>query len=746
MANPSSDATYILAEASEATHLQGYTITLANDNKSYKRLPKTWTLYGSNDQETWVIINQQADDNWLEEDYENYKSYTYFCNTSTAYKYFKFSVTDKDSNDGCFQISELKLIPSAVGFSYTDSNASNTGSRPNAMDGKTGTKLEGNSNPTTLTVTATSAAKITGFLFTTGNDTQSNSGRNPRSIKVEGSNDGETWSTISLRTGYTGLQAKNYYPCLLQCYGDAAYSQYRFTFDEIPSRYIQMAEIAIITEQTETHSYSSEGFCTKCLSPEAPATDASSVYQITNAGKFVSFASMVNAGRNTIKGKITTDIDLSEVSWTPIGNTSYPYKALFDGQYKTVTLNMTNTSADYQGLFGVVTGGVDIQNILTKGVVKGNNYVGAIAGGSNAGGFVYIRHCGNEADVTTSGANGAGIFGCNMSGGARLELWQCYNAGTVNSHHEGGALSGWVGSNNLVQECFNIGVAKNTENNADADFFRNGGGTHTNNYDYRNGEVAVSSGELCYKLPSSIFGQAIGTDAHPVFQGPKVYETVTSGINKYYANSESNFTLSSMTLTDTEDFSATGNFTATSLAYNRMLEAGGYHSLCLPFAIKKSDLPSGSKLFTLSAVGTDAVTLNEVDEEVAAGTPCFASVTSDFNFGTMSNVAMVKDVDNSGTVKGTFTNNDALGAGFYKLSSDGTYFGLTTDGATATAFRSYIAAPAGVKTLNILLSDGTSITTALSEEQPKVIYDLSGRRVEKATKGLYIINGKKVMK
>ena len=38
-----------------------------------------------------------------------------------------------------------------------------------------------------------------------------------------------------------------------------------------------------------------------------------------------------------------------------------------------------------------------------------------------------------------------------------------------------------------------------------------------------------------------------------------------------------------------------------------------------------------------------------------------------------------------------------------------------------------------------------SLTPALSEGEES-IYDLSGRRVEKATKGIYIVNGKKIVK
>ena len=40
----------------------------------------------------------------------------------------------------------------------------------------------------------------------------------------------------------------------------------------------------------------------------------------------------------------------------------------------------------------------------------------------------------------------------------------------------------------------------------------------------------------------------------------------------------------------------------------------------------------------------------------------------------------------------------------------------------------------------------TSISEIQAADEKAVIYDLSGRRVSKATKGIYIINGKKVIK
>jgi len=52
----------------------------------------------------------------------------------------------------------------------------------------------------------------------------------------------------------------------------------------------------------------------------------------------------------------------------------------------------------------------------------------------------------------------------------------------------------------------------------------------------------------------------------------------------------------------------------------------------------------------------------------------------------------------------------------------------------------------GVK-MNILVDgETTSVDGLTPETEDGTIYDLSGRKVEKAVKGVYIINGKKVLK
>lgn len=70
------------------------------------------------------------------------------------------------------------------------------------------------------------------------------------------------------------------------------------------------------------------------------------------------------------------------------------------------------------------------------------------------------------------------------------------------------------------------------------------------------------------------------------------------------------------------------------------------------------------------------------------------------------------------------------------------------NGATIQGFRAYLPVANNVRIAGMRIVDGdvTRIEGVNAEESHKVdVYDLSGRRVQRATKGLYIINGKKVI-
>ena len=63
------------------------------------------------------------------------------------------------------------------------------------------------------------------------------------------------------------------------------------------------------------------------------------------------------------------------------------------------------------------------------------------------------------------------------------------------------------------------------------------------------------------------------------------------------------------------------------------------------------------------------------------------------------------------------------------------------------ANRAYVAgnAASGVKGFYLNLDDTDAVKALVSETEKGAIYNLSGQRVEKAQRGLYIVDGKKIM-
>lgn len=114
-----------------------------------------------------------------------------------------------------------------------------------------------------------------------------------------------------------------------------------------------------------------------------------------------------------------------------------------------------------------------------------------------------------------------------------------------------------------------------------------------------------------------------------------------------------------------------------------------------------------------------------------------------------------EDTDNllKGSDEATQTTGGAV---YYKLSlnkagdanSVGFYYGAA-DGAAFTngAHKAYLALPAasGVRAFLFNGNTTTGIQNATSNNAATQVYDLQGRRVQSAQKGLYIINGKKVL-
>jgi len=255
-------------------------------------------------------------------------------------------------------------------------------------------------------------------------------------------------------------------------------------------------------------------------------------YVISTAEQLVWFGSKVNSGSGTINAKLTADIDLAGITWTPIGSEAVKFQGKFDGQEHRITnLICELPEQNYVGFFGVIGDGADIRNLVIDASCSftGAAYVAGVIGGSNGSGNAYITNVGNEANVFGSANNAAGIIGVSMSSACHFFIDNCYNMGEITGYNESASISGWIGDASTISNSYNgnyaiVGVDGNKT------FARFGSDpTFTNCYDIMASQDNIGSfseddllsGALAYYLngkssESPRWYQTLGVDEYPV--------------------------------------------------------------------------------------------------------------------------------------------------------------------------------------------------------------------------------------
>jgi hypothetical protein len=112
-----------------------------------------------------------------------------------------------------------------------------------------------------------------------------------------------------------------------------------------------------------------------------------------------------------------------------------------------------------------------------------------------------------------------------------------------------------------------------------------------------------------------------------------------------------------------------------------------------------------------------------------------ATAATDSYFSDNSLQGTMTEINTTGANNYYVLNKKSAGIGFYKLSN--------TSG-TIGANKAYLTYSAGAREF-FLFDEATGIEMPTVEDNADaVVYDLQGRRVQNPTKGLYIVNGKKV--
>ena len=201
-------------------------------------------------------------------------------------------------------------------------------------------------------------------------------------------------------------------------------------------------------------------------------------------------------------------------------------------------------------------------------------------------------------------------------------------------------------------------------------------------------------------------------------------------------------TADNLELTDANAFNAPENFTATTVKLTRSLR-NGINSFVLPFYVSAEEL--GCKVATY--VAGSVANFNTV-KGVDANTPFLTiDAKKDLNL-TFTDKGIVATPDKLGeNFVGVYTRTNA--EGFYGINGDGK---LQMGGAEAyvNAFHAYLNVINSASAPARIAINGSTLTAINGVTADKVantaVYDLCGRRVYgKLQKGLYIMNGKKVV-
>lgn len=189
--------------------------------------------------------------------------------------------------------------------------------------------------------------------------------------------------------------------------------------------------------------------------------------------------------------------------------------------------------------------------------------------------------------------------------------------------------------------------------------------------------------------------------------------------------------------------------------HKRSVTTGDYGTICLPYEVDMTSLSGVEKVYKVSSMTSDLATLTPV-EAMEAGKPYIFKSNVDADEVVMPakvGGTVVGTPQKDTYLVGTFADIDKMDYGTYVLS--GNKFckvveGNEDDAVTLAAYRCYFKPLTnGVKNFGFVEDDGetTGIDKIESEVDIKnaVIYDLTGRIVTSPVKGIYIVNGKKMV-
>lgn len=213
-----------------------------------------------------------------------------------------------------------------------------------------------------------------------------------------------------------------------------------------------------------------------------------------------------------------------------------------------------------------------------------------------------------------------------------------------------------------------------------------------------------------------------------------------------------------MELSEEKQLEVAKDFTALDASLDRTFDTEKTGTIYLPFALNEAKATEMGKFYELTSYDGSTVSMTSVTATVANTPYMFkpAKTALTAKMVEVKKTAPASPTAGGITFVGTYASKSIVSDGstqYYCFMADGEKAGkfvhVTGSSVTVSPYRAYMMkSGASARDLDVIIdgfATGVSVVKDVRSKMDGVFYDLSGRRVMYPTKGLYIVNGKKVI-
>ncbi|OED59032.1 InlB B-repeat-containing protein [Acholeplasma laidlawii] len=225
-----------------------------------------------------------------------------------------------------------------------------------------------------------------------------------------------------------------------------------WTFKEIEGNYAYFPQLKYFAENANEHVVNDSIISTR-TNPFTGDGTKESPYLIRNVDDMVILSHSISheydaLGKYYIVAPNVFEMNLVGTNYKPIGQ-DVPFKGHFDGDYTHFIIELDMMDKNYVGLFGQLSSGASISNLSVSGSIKGNNYVGGVAGkndGQIENVYAKVHVTGNQNIGGLVGFNKGSLdtmFSTgNVTGNQGVGGLVGFNEGTIHEGYYGGRIHG----------------------------------------------------------------------------------------------------------------------------------------------------------------------------------------------------------------------------------------------------------------------------------------------------------------